>query len=202
MLGTWCEFRFAEWDSLKHRLNYTRMPRVDVGMSIGVTCHLADPLHHLAYLCDHSRRAVFVLVPVNKNSDLSITFGEPGRYAESLAWPLSFDFDVRLSVPLLRMSLAQAGFEDIRELPCPNWLPLPWQNWFRNQKGFLAFRTAKTRTALTLGGGKRRRNLPPGVSAKPHSRGYPPPGPTGCLWVQHHQRWHSLLRRSRLVRGV
>src|SRR5262249_46520551 len=97
-LGTRCEFRFAEWDSLRHRLNYAALPRVDVGLSIGVTCHLADPLHHLAYLCDHSRRAVFVWCPVTRDDGLTVTFGEPNRYPESLAWPLSFDNDVRPSV--------------------------------------------------------------------------------------------------------
>jgi hypothetical protein len=104
---------------------------------------------------------------VTEAADLSIHFGEPGRYPESLAWPLAFDNDVRPSVRLLRMCLERAGFEDIRELPCPDWLPPEWQGWFRSQKGFLAFRTADVRTALTPGGGKRRRSLPPEAPVKP-----------------------------------
>jgi hypothetical protein len=160
ILGTRCEFRHAEWDSFRHDFNYGRMPQVDVGMSIAVSCHLADPLHHLAHLCDHSRRAVFVYCPVNPDANLSISFGEPNRYLRNMGWPVSFDNDVRPSDRLLRMSLEQVGFEDIREMTCPTWLPEPWQYWFRAQKAYLAFRTSDIRSALTPGAGNRRRPAP------------------------------------------
>lgn len=182
ILGTRCEFHFADWDSLQHRLNYNPLPEVDVAMSIAVTCHLADPIHHLAYLCDHSRKAVFVWCPIRDENRLCLYFDTPGKLTKQLAWPLSFDQDVRFSVPLLRMCLEQAGFEDIRELCCPATLPPEWQRWFGGQRGYLAYRTRDIRTALTPEGGKRTRDIPPAAYA--HVPGLPRPLP--FLVKSHH----------------
>lgn len=157
ILGTKTEFQWAEWDSLGHTLRHAEMPEVDVSLSVAVTCHLADPLHHLAYLCDRSRRAVFVWVPVNSNTDLSPTFGKPAKYPNSLDFPLGFDNEVRLSVPLLRLTLEEAGFGDIREVEAPRLSPR-WREWYNAQKGYVAFRTRDVRTALS--GGKACRDLP------------------------------------------
>lgn len=160
VLGTKTEFHWAEWDSLNHKLQYAEVPEVDVSLSVAVTCHLADPLHHLAYLCDRSRRAVFVWVPVNSDPDLSLSFGQPGKYPNSLDFPICFDNEVRLSVPLLRLTLEEAGFGDIREVEAPP-LSAEWRNWYGSQMGYIAFRTSAKKTALApTGGGKARRDMP------------------------------------------
>lgn len=159
VLGLNSEFRFGEWNALKHRLLYTKMPKVDVTLTIAVMCHIADPLYHLSYLCDHSAKAVFVYTPVNKDTGLSVSYGAPAKYPNSLSWPLGFDNAVRPSVPLLRMGLQEAGFEDIREIKCPEGLSQRWQDWYCSQIGLLAFRTRDVRTAL--GGGRKKRGKNP-----------------------------------------
>ncbi len=158
VLGTGAEFRWAEWDSLHHELRYAEMPEVDVALSVAVTCHLPDALYHLAYLCDRSRKAVFFWSPVNERADLSLSFGEPAKYQNSLNFPICFDNDVRPSVPLLRLALEQSGFADIREVEPPPGLSPQWLEWYRNQKGYIAFRTDDRKTALS--GVKARRDLP------------------------------------------
>ncbi len=160
VLGIKNEFHFAEWDSLKHTLNYSELPEVDVTLSVNVTCHLADPIHHLCYLCDHSRKAVFVYCPVNQDSNFSVHFGNPGKYPNSLDYPLSFDNEIRPSIPLIELTLREAGFEQIIEIDCPENISENWKNWFYSQKGFLALRTRNTRTALFHGSVKRTRPIP------------------------------------------
>jgi SAM-dependent methyltransferase len=162
VLGISNEFYFAEWDSLTHCLRYAELPEVDVILSVAVTCHLADPVQHLAYLCDHARKAVFLWAPVNDQSDLTISFGSPSKYPNALDWPLSFDNDVRLSIPLVRLCMTQSGFEDIFEVQPPV-LPQRWREWYFFQRGYVAFRTKPIKTAL--GGGKRVRTLPSDVDS-------------------------------------
>lgn len=158
VLGTNSEFHWAEWDSLNHRLQYAEMPEVDVALSVAVTCHLSDALHHIAYLCDRARKAVFFWSPVSEHGDLSLSFGDPAKYPNSLNFPVCFDNEVRPSVPLLRLALEKSGFADIRELEPPPDLSPPWLDWYRQQKGYIAFRTGDRKSALS--GVKARRDLP------------------------------------------
>lgn len=157
LLGTRSEFHFAEWDSLRHVLQYADVPVVDVCLSIAVTCHLPDPLHHITYLCERARKAVFVWCPVNADSRPSISFGMPAKYPNALDWPVSCDNDVRMSVPLMTLCLEQCGFERIVGLTPPELSPR-WLGWWRSQHGIIAFRTRESRTAL--GSGRNRRDLP------------------------------------------
>jgi hypothetical protein len=159
ILGTRCEFQFSEWDSFQHRLRYARLPKVDVTLSVAVTCHLVDPIHHLTYLCERAAKAVFFWCPVNDQDALSLTYGYPARYPNSLDWPLGFDNDVKISIPLLRLTLAQCGFEDIHEIQPPDGLPDKWKRWHRRQRGYVALRTSRARTAYS--GGQIQR-MPPG----------------------------------------
>jgi SAM-dependent methyltransferase len=159
VLGTRCEFHFAEWDSFRHRLHYASLPKVDVALSVAVTCHLPDPIHHLTYLCERAEKAVFFWCPVNDQDGLSLTYGVPARYPNSLDWPLGFDNDVKMSVPLLKLTLVQCGFHDIHEIPPPEGLPDKWEKWHRCQRGFIALRTARPATAYS---GGRIRRRPPG----------------------------------------
>jgi len=144
------EFRFAEWDSLKHQVQHTTFDEADVCMSIAVTCHLADPLHHLSFLCSKARKAVFFWCPVSDKKDLSISFGSPAKYPNSLAFPISFDNDVRLSPALLRLTLEQCGFGEMVEIAPPE-VTSRYKGWFRSQQGFMALRTSNPATIWTNG---------------------------------------------------
>ena len=151
------EFRFAEWDSLNHHVRHALFDEADVCLSIAVTCHLADPLHHLAFLCSKARKAVFFWSPVSPRDDLSISFGVPGKYPNSLSFPIDFDNDVRISTPLLRLTLERCGFENLIEITAPDVSP-GFQGWFRSQRGFLALRTSSPATVYT--NGRTQRELP------------------------------------------
>ena len=157
-LGTACEFHLAEWDSFRHRFRYAGMPKVDVALSVAVTCHLADPLHHLTYLCERASKAVFFWCPINRDDGLSLTFGTPARFPNALAWPLGFDNEVRFSVPLLKLTLEQCGFEIVHEIAPPAALPEQWKTWHRWQRGYIALRRTSPRTAYF--GGRIRRLVP------------------------------------------
>jgi SAM-dependent methyltransferase len=158
-LGTNAEFRFSEWDSLRHRPRYADVPEVDCCMSVVVLCHLADPLHHLTYLCSKARKAVFVWTTINDSDELALTFGNPGHFPNSLSWPVSFDNRMHPSRSLVELCLRECGFEDLRPLPpVPNASP-EIQAWQKKHIGVLAMRTADAKTIYT--GGRVRRRRPP-----------------------------------------
>ncbi len=168
VLNTNSEFRFAEWNPLEHRLLYGKMPEVDVALTIAVMCHLADPLYHLAFLCDHSAKGIFIYTPVNKDKGLTVSYGNPAKYPNALSWPLGFDNEVRPSVPLLRMGLKEAGFDDIREVKCPDSLSPRWRRWYSEQIGLIGLRTRDVKTAL--GGGRRIRGMPSNLGSDEKQR--------------------------------
>jgi hypothetical protein len=115
-LGTRSEFTYAAWDSTRHRMADVELPEVDVTISISVSCHVADPLHMLAYLCHKARKAVLFFVPLNGRDDVSITYGHPPNYYQRhLRWPSSFDSRVLPSARLVELGLEQCGFGDIRQ---------------------------------------------------------------------------------------
>lgn len=153
-IGSRAEFARAEWDGLLHGARLVRVPQVDVFLSIAVTCHLPDPVQHLAWLCDRSRRAVFLWVPHNYRDDLSLDFGQPGHFPGHLAFPLSFDNEMRPSRKLVERTLQECGFTRIIEMPRPDGLG-KLTNWWGSQLGLLAFRTYEPQTVYS--GGRTRR---------------------------------------------
>lgn len=167
VLGIHNEFYFAEWDSRTHTLNYADMPEVDVAISINVTCHLADPVYHIAFLCDHAKKAVFLCCPVNFEDEtgLSISYGYPSRYPNSLDFPLCFDNTIKMSKPLIRLAFEKAGFEEIYEIEPPSNIPSEWKSWYNAGKLFLAFRTKQTKTALNETNRNRNRQVPADAAA-------------------------------------
>ncbi len=156
-LGVSTEFLFSEWDSFMHRPHYADVPDVDVCLSIAVLCHLADPLHHLTYLCSKARKAVFIWAPTHDSDDLYMSYGKPSLFPNSLAWPVSFDNMVKPSRGLLELCLKESGFEDLRHLE-----PVPSRfdeiDFWHHHTGILALRTRDAATAYT--GGNIRRPCP------------------------------------------
>ncbi len=156
-LGTRVEFQRADWDSLEHRLAHADMPEVDVAITSAFLCHNPDPLYHLAYICDRARRGVFIWTPVANcaeeeppfahwKTDKIVTYGTPHRHTTDLLWPISFDYNIRLSAPLIHTCLREAGFEDIQELECPVQEP----RWLEIHQGFRAFYARRTRNTKSL----------------------------------------------------
>ncbi|HEY3967477.1 MAG TPA: class I SAM-dependent methyltransferase [Planctomycetaceae bacterium] len=158
-LGTNVTFEFGEWNSLHHRLDHAEMPEVDVVMTMAVLCHMADPMYHLAYLCDHARDSILVWTPTNdfveKNcpmphwkSDLVLSFGAPRRHPNALNWPVGFDFNMRFSVPLLKLCLEEAGFSNIVDIPCPV-SEGRWASLYSGFRAVFAKRTSGKKSALS-----------------------------------------------------
>jgi hypothetical protein len=149
VLNVECHFHVGEWSSYDHRLHHVEFEEVDVILSMAVLCHIVDPIYHLAYLCDHARRAMFVYAPLNEDDYFSIKFGHPPRKG-NLDWPLNFDLEVAPSEPLLKLALREAGFEDIHEVICPD-LPENWKRFSYRRRAYIAFRTRDVKTAMTSG---------------------------------------------------
>jgi hypothetical protein len=157
-LGTNVNFEFAEWNSLHHRLDHAAMPEVDVVMTMAVLCHMADPMYHLAYLCDHARDSILIWTPTNDfienscpmphwKSDLVLSFGSPRRHPNALNWPVGFDFNMRLSIALLKLCLEEAGFSEIVEVPCPV-AEGRWTSVYSRFRALFARRTSDKKSAL------------------------------------------------------
>jgi hypothetical protein len=170
-IGSRAEFERAEWDGLVHGPRLARVPKVDVFLTIAVTCHLPDPVQHLTWLCDRSRKAVFLWAPHNHRDDLSLSMGEPGHFPGHLAFPLSFDNEMRPSRKLIERTLQESGFTRIVEVPKPEPL-VGLEEWWYSQTGLMAFRTYEPQTVYS--GGRTRRvigsgaEFPPGVRRPLH----------------------------------
>jgi SAM-dependent methyltransferase len=113
--GSSSEFVHAAWDSTHHRMMTGDLTEVDVTISVSMTCHVADPLHMLAYLCQKARHAVFFMVPLSGKDDVSLTFGHaPEYFGGCTLWPSNFDSRVLPSARLVELGLQQCGFGDVR----------------------------------------------------------------------------------------
>ena len=156
-LGTNATFLFSEWDSFRHQPRYSEVPEVDVCLSIAVLCHLADPLHHLTYLCSRARKAVFLSTPSHQSDELYMSFGQPSLFANSMAWPVNFDNLVKPTRGMLELCLKECGFDDIRHVD-PIDTTFDEIAFWDHHTNIVAFRTRDAATAYT--GGKIRRNFP------------------------------------------
>jgi SAM-dependent methyltransferase len=161
-------YLFSEWDSLRHQWRYNGVPEVDVVLSVAVLCHLADPLHHLTYLCSRARKAVFLWTPSHPSDELMMTFGQPSMFANSMAWPVSFDNLIKPSRGLLEVCLKACGFEDIHYVQ-PIRTPFDKIDFWGHHSGMIAFRTRSAVTAYTVG--KTVRDLPSDVHDVPPAMG-------------------------------
>jgi hypothetical protein len=151
ILGTNSEFRWAEWDSLHHKVRHAEFEEVDVTMSLAVTPHIADPVQHLCYLCDHATKAVFFWIPISTKDDLSITFSDPNHHQDpDLDFPVNINSGVQISRPLLRKILSESGFEDIREVE-PLSISPQWDRFVGQHAAYVAFRTREFKTAISGG---------------------------------------------------
>jgi hypothetical protein len=144
-LSTKAEYRKAEWNSLEHKLYDSEFIETDVVLSVAVLCHMSDAIYHLAYLCDHAKKAIFIYTTTNEDNCLSMSFGQLPKKA--IDWPLNLDLNVSFSLPLLKLALCEAGFEDFREIKCPE-LPKQWEQFSYTKRAFMAFRTHSRKTVF------------------------------------------------------
>jgi hypothetical protein len=117
-------------------------------------------LAYLTYLCSRARKAVFVWTPSHDRDDLSMSFGAPSAFKNSLAWPVSFDNLVKPSRGLIELCLRECGFEDLHHVQ-PIRTRFDEISFWDHHTGILAKRTRVAATAYT--GGALRRPLPWGI---------------------------------------
>lgn len=89
----------------------------DIVTSLAVLCHLSDPLQHLACLGDLARKALFVWTIVNRDSGMTLYYGEPRGDYPGDRFPFCFDNRVCPSIDLLRRSFELMGFRTIIDFP-------------------------------------------------------------------------------------
>lgn len=189
-------FRYAEWDSLRHDVRYSPFPKVDATISIAVTCHVSDPLHHLAFLASRAKQAMLLFIPVNEDDGLTLRMAPPQKYPDHIeAFPLDFDNDVQMSRGLVHHTLGKLGFGELRTVEAPEGLDERMRAWFSRHETLVALRTGHPPTAFNGAMTRREpandaplralvRDLPRGLKAwKKLARALPVVGPA-LEWVR------------------
>ena len=106
----------------KHLKTYD-IPEVDVMLNTVFTNHQFDPMQFIAYCCDRSRKAVFfwLLLDKTNSDDHTLWFPESSPHeniitSENKKFPLNYNNNVRISEKLLKNTLEQCGFENIKKI--------------------------------------------------------------------------------------
>lgn len=117
--------------------------QVDVALSVAVLVHLADPLHHLAFLGSLARKAIFIwtntmgAMDTENETDLILRYNKPNEYFYAGKFPHCFNH-VYITPALLRLSLEKIGFSEIHEFDLrPEGMS---RERFRQHRGYLAVR--------------------------------------------------------------
>ncbi len=99
------------------------IPEVDVMLNTVFTNHQFDPMQFIAYCCDRSKKAVFfwTLIDIYNPEHHTLFFpGSPPHeeiiISEDRDFPLNVNNNVRLTEKLLRYTLSQCGFENIKKI--------------------------------------------------------------------------------------
>lgn len=146
VLGVKVEFKQGIWDNLFHKFSTSEIPEVDVMINTIFTNHQCDPLQFLAYICDRSRKAVFLLMLINKYDTMTIKYGDGGGMFDFQSpFPLNYNNAVSVSRSLLEDSLKRLGFGEIVELSPPVGRGL--SSFVQSFRMFYAKRTDDTRSA-------------------------------------------------------
>jgi|SRR6266850_1214126 len=152
VLGTRVSFRKGIYSNLRHAIDGFDVKPVDIMINTVFLNHQCDPLQFLCYICDRAKKGVFlwVLIEDSRNEDdcfVRYPATPPHKILDTKArFPLSFNNDVRLSEPLLRVALSKLGFSDVR--PVERYLPS--EKWMDFQSGFKMYyakRTSNTKSA-------------------------------------------------------
>jgi hypothetical protein len=151
LLGTKVRFTTGNYCNLTHKFLGGTVPEVDVMINTVFLNHQCDPLQFLSYMCDRARVGVFlwVLIEPVPNGECVVRYPrkpphdilETGR-----PFPLYFNNNVRVSEPLLKLSLERLGFGDFR--PIREFFPSEkWQAFQSAFRMYFAKRTSKVRSA-------------------------------------------------------
>lgn len=155
ILGTNIKFHVGYWDSLSHDFVGAQVSEVDVMITSVFLNHQSDPLQHLAFMCDRSRKAVFLWVLAPGDAD-GITADDvyavrypakPNTLLGEKPFPLCFNDDVSMTEPLIMASLRHLGFEKIEKVnvPCPG---PGWESFTAGFRMYLAERTNDRKSAF------------------------------------------------------
>lgn len=104
---------------VRSRWNPCGQPQVgsyDIVVSMMTVVHMYSTLDFLKFLGGLAREGLLVWTICNKDTDISIRFGEPAKYYAGDGFPYLFDNRVFPSKPLLQKSLELMGFSEIIEL--------------------------------------------------------------------------------------
>lgn len=157
ILKTRVEFKHALWNRYQHRIEGIELPEVDVMMSSVFLNHQFDPLQHIAYICDRSRKAVFlwILIDTPKSGNPYVVGYSPniellqdGQASQS--FPDFLNNGVTISEPLLKVILERLGFAHIIDIPLPD-IDDDWQKFCAGFRPYLALRTNDTRSRFHIG---------------------------------------------------
>jgi len=104
----------------------------DIVISSAVMCHLSDPLNHISFLAQITKRALLLHTQVSEEDAYIVHYGTSTRkFSKGDPFPVCFDDGVTISRRFLLESLHLAGFRNIQEIKYSDeWLPRDWYRWW------------------------------------------------------------------------
>jgi hypothetical protein len=152
LLGTSVKFFRGSYCNLTHKFIGATVPEVDVMLNTVFLNHQCDPLQCLSFMCDRAKKGVFLWVLMahaDSETDCALRFGSDPNHQylnTGRPFPLYFNNEVSITEPLLRLSLRQLGFEDVRSIG--KFVPGPkWDNFQSGFRMFFAHRTQQVKSA-------------------------------------------------------
>lgn len=117
-----------------------RIPVCDLGWSYAVALHQSNPMIHICDLSSISRKACLIMTAVGRPGELDhqslmLKFRSSNTYYAA-KFPSNFDVSL-MSEELIRFSLHAVGFDDVVEIPFPDWCP-HW--WLEQHRCYLGIR--------------------------------------------------------------
>src|SRR5262249_22498910 len=92
--------------------------KFDVVTASAIMCHIPDPLHFIAYLASLATKAVFIWGQVIDTEHFIVSYSKPHPSLSSFTqFPYHFNDNTRLSIGLLKHSMASLGFDVVIEIP-------------------------------------------------------------------------------------
>ncbi|MHB1218458.1 MAG: hypothetical protein ACYC1L_09720 [Alphaproteobacteria bacterium] len=153
-LNTRVKFKSALWNRHQHRIDGASVPEVDVMLSSVFINHQFDPLQHIAYICDRSRKAVFlwILIDTPKTGNPYVVSYSPSlelsrNPKDRQPFPNFLNNGVTISEPLLKTILERLGFGKIIDIPVPD-LDDDWQRFCVGFRPYLAIRTTEMKSTF------------------------------------------------------
>lgn len=131
LLAELCGTKSPEFYHLKtlRSQDIHEIPVCDLGWSYAVAIHQSNPLIHICDLSSVSRKSCLFMTTIGMpgeidQNSLTLQFKSSNTYY-SAKFPNNFDVTL-MSDQLIRFSLEQVGFDEILEIPFPEFVPIKW----------------------------------------------------------------------------